>query len=212
MDLDDAELKMHLIQNQISKEYMPLLALLERGHFATFKSLVRRNLSKSPPNIDINHQMPYPILMSFIDKAASDNLPEFVEFLLEIGADPNIVNSERFRAPIHFASEAGNVAALGVLLKNQNVRLNLEAGGLTALHYAIKADSQECAKLLLQAGASPNVINNQGLTALHFAAEKNKRDMVQLIIDNSQILELDTYRYIYIHLIQRLLFKSCLFC
>ncbi|XP_011499906.1 PREDICTED: transient receptor potential cation channel protein painless [Ceratosolen solmsi marchali] len=194
MDSDDTESKMHLIQNQVPKEYALLLSLLERRHLAAFKSLVRRNLYENPASIDLNYRLPYPILMNFLDKAASDNLPEFVDFLLEMGADPNIVNSERNRAPIHFATEAGNVAALGALLQHRNISLNIKAGGLTALHFAVKANSEECARLLLEAGASPNVTNSQGLTALHFAAEKNKRNMVQLIVDKSQILELDTYR------------------
>ena len=144
MESDEETLEMHLLQDlQSANEYAPLLHLLQSRHLTAFRSLVRRGLSKMPASIDVNHRLPYPTDKTFLDKAASDNLPEFVEFLLEVGAEPNLVNPEHNRAPLHFAAEAGNIAALSVLLRDPNIRPNLEAGGLTALHYAIKANCEE---------------------------------------------------------------------
>ncbi|XP_016840208.1 transient receptor potential cation channel protein painless isoform X2 [Nasonia vitripennis] len=194
MDSEDEALEMQLLQEQNADRYTPLMHLLKNNHLATFKSFVRQALNRQPPSIDVNHLLSYPEHRTFLDAAASLNLPNFVAFLLEVGANPNLINSERNRAPIHFAAEAGHSEALEALLKDRRVNLNLEAGGLTALHYAVKADCGICTRLLLDAGASPNIPNGKGITALHMAAEKNSREMVQLIIENSTYLDLDTFR------------------
>lgn len=197
MDSEDEALEMQLLQEQNADRYTPLMHLLKNKHLATFKSFVRQGLNRQPPSLDINHLLSYPEHRSFLDAAASLNLPDFVTFLLEVGANPNLINTERNRAPIHFAAEEGHNEALEALLKDRRVNLNLEAGGLTALHYAVKANCGICARLLLEAGASPNIPNNKGITALHMAAEKNSRDIVQIIIDNSSsYLDLDTFKYI----------------
>lgn len=195
MNSDDETLEMQLLQDQSADDYTPLLHLLQNRHLATFKSLVRRALSKQPPTIDVNHRLGHPVLKSFLDIAASENLDDFVAFLLDVGAEPNLVNPEHKRAPLHFAAEEGRSDALQALLKDPRIQPNLVVAGMTALHYAVKANSEECVRLLLERGASPNVPNSRGLTALHMAAERGSRSMVQLIVERSRILDVDTYRF-----------------
>ncbi|XP_058800555.1 transient receptor potential cation channel protein painless isoform X2 [Phymastichus coffea] len=194
MDADEETVEMALLQEQSFGEYRGLLQLMDNRQLAAFKSLVHRALKKEPPAIDLDHVMAHPVSMSFLDKAASENLADFVEFLLEVGAEPNRANPEHDRAPIHFAAERGNVEALAALTRHQAINPNLLAGQMTALHYAVKADCEMCVRLLLDAGASPNIPNSKGVTALHSAAERNSRNMVQIILDHSKILDLDTYR------------------
>ena len=64
---------------------------------------------------------------------------------------------------------------LAVLLDEPTLNPNLEAGQQTALHMAVKKNDLNCAELLLEKGASPNIPNNKGLTALHMAAERKRR-------------------------------------
>ncbi|KAJ8676652.1 hypothetical protein QAD02_012439 [Eretmocerus hayati] len=200
---EDSLIEMQLLQQNLSDDlqYVPLWHLLERRHFAAFKSLLDRALNRDPPSVDVNHILGHPMSKRFLDQAASDDLPMFVELLLDRGADPNLVNAKHSRAPIHFAAERGNVTALAALLRDTGINPNLEVSGSTALHWAVKAcaenraGGEECARLLLEAGASASLPNNRGLTALHFAAEKNCQAIVELILTKSRDpLFLDTFK------------------
>ncbi|XP_078037041.1 transient receptor potential cation channel protein painless-like isoform X2 [Augochlora pura] len=85
-----------------------------------------------------------------------------------------------------------------MLLENPAVNPNLQADHQTALHIAVSHDNLKCAELLLERGASPNVVNSRGLTPLHVAAMRKKRDMVKLIFDKTKVApDLDSYRDYY---------------
>lgn len=112
---NDESMEMSLLKEAKSAPYAPLLRLLYDHHLATFKSFVQRAINKR--TIDVNHLIPHPVSKTFLDEAASENLPDFIEFLLELGADPNLVNPEFNMAPIHFAADKGNADALQALLK-----------------------------------------------------------------------------------------------
>ncbi|XP_078037291.1 transient receptor potential cation channel protein painless-like isoform X2 [Augochlora pura] len=82
-----------------------------------------------------------------------------------------------------------------MLLEDPAVNPNLQANHQTALHIAVSHDNLKCAKLLLERGASPNVVNSRGLTPLHVAAMRKNRDMVKLIFDKTEVApDLDSYR------------------
>jgi len=55
--------------------------------------------------------------------------------------------------------------------------------GVTALMYASLNGSTECVRLLLGAGASPNLQSNYGLTALMYASKKGHSDCVRLLLE-----------------------------
>ncbi|XP_014209279.1 transient receptor potential cation channel protein painless isoform X2 [Copidosoma floridanum] len=186
--------EMQFLQPPSTEVYVELLQLMLKGHYEAFKSFILRAMSKEPAWVNLNYQIPYPTSMSFLDVASSNNLANFVEFLLDLGADPNLVNGDQKRAPLHFAAEQGCEEALVCLLRMPCINPNLEVAGLTALHFAVKGDHRECARYLLNASASPNLPNNQGVTALHLAADKGTREMVELIVKHSEFLILDVFR------------------
>lgn len=195
MDSEEEALEMSLLPDQDPSVYRPILDSLRSRHLYVFKSQIRRCLYKKPPGIDINYVFPHPDLKTFLDEACTENLSDFVEFLLAAGADPNRLNEDLKRAPIHFAAENDCPDSLRALVRDPNIQPNLVASGLTALHFAVQKDSLECAKILLDAGASPNIPNTRGMTALHLAASKNQRAMVSLILEASfKNLDLDSYK------------------
>lgn len=113
MDNDDM-MELSLLEPK-SAPYAPLLRLLYDRHLATFKSFVQRGINKR--TIEVNHLIPHPVNKTFLDEAASENLPDFIEFLLELGADPNLINPEFDMTPLHFAADRGNADAIEALVK-----------------------------------------------------------------------------------------------
>ncbi|KAL7289797.1 hypothetical protein TKK_0016199 [Trichogramma kaykai] len=175
--------------------YARLLKAMQDRRLANFKAMIRKGLAERPATIDVNYLIPDTTLKRLLDKAAAENLPDFVESLLGFGADPNLVNPELDRAPIHFAAENGSDSALAVLLKDKGIQPNLEApAGQTALHYAVRANSERCVELLIEAQATPNIPNVKGLTALHMAAQLARENMVRFMIEHAAYLDIDTYK------------------
>ncbi|XP_076301644.1 transient receptor potential cation channel protein painless-like [Lasioglossum baleicum] len=158
-----------------------------------FKSLIEQ-LSKS--GIDVNREFPNPRTQeTCLDIACKKGLHEFVQSLLQNGANVNRINKEENRAAIHYATEKGHEHVLQVLLENPQINPNLRAGGQTALHIAVTTKNLRCAELLLEKGANPNVPNSKNLTALHVAAMKKQRPMAELILEKStRPPDLDSYK------------------
>lgn len=57
-----------------------------------------------------------------------------------------------------------------------------DSSGLTALHYAARSGSLECAQILLESGCQVNAMSNSGATPLHRAAYMGHTDIIQLLI------------------------------
>src|SRR5437763_7083131 len=67
------------------------------------------------------------------------------------------------------AVKAGDRAAVRTLLTRSTVNAP-EADGMTALHWAVRADDVETAQLLIRAGANVSAANRYGITPLSLAA------------------------------------------
>ncbi|KAI4500247.1 hypothetical protein M0802_004664 [Mischocyttarus mexicanus] len=201
MDPEEEALQMHLLREHdqpvagIQILYKVLMESLRVNDLRAFKNLLGRNSKNQQSIVNVNYVYPNSSDETLLDVACKCGRTEFVELLLENGANPNRVNEAHNRAPIHFAVEGGHVKTLKVLLNNRMINPNIEAAQQTALHIAIRKNHLECVELLLENGASPNVPNNKGLTQLHLAAMKGQRDIVNAIQQKSkQSLDLDTYK------------------
>src|SRR5262245_15684480 len=74
--------------------------------------------------------------------------------------------------PLIDAVKSGNVESVRALLK-QRVDVNAALpDGTTALHWAVEANANEAAQLLIAAGAKANAANRYGVTPLTLAATK----------------------------------------
>jgi ankyrin repeat protein len=84
------------------------------------------------------------------------------------------------------AVKAGNRDAVRALLKAPTAAAAVntpEADGTTALHWAVRADEMEIARLLVGGGANANAANRYGLTPLSLAAANANAAMVKLLLD-----------------------------
>jgi ankyrin repeat protein len=114
--------------------------------------------------------------------AAFFGQPETVRFLLDRGADVNVVARNPMKVQALHAAAASR--------KIDTVRMLLEAGapvntgqqeGWTALHAAAKHGDVEMARLLLARGADPKQPNDQGVSAIGVAAERNDTAMLKAL-------------------------------
>nr|XP_033343079.1 transient receptor potential cation channel protein painless-like [Megalopta genalis]XP_033343080.1 transient receptor potential cation channel protein painless-like [Megalopta genalis]XP_033343081.1 transient receptor potential cation channel protein painless-like [Megalopta genalis]XP_033343082.1 transient receptor potential cation channel protein painless-like [Megalopta genalis] len=197
MDREDEVLQMHLLRDYRSsftrtRLHEQLLDSLRSRNIKLFASLLEQ-ISKS--GVDINRVYPGEPGETCLDIACMEGLTDFVPILLEKGADVNRINEDANYAAIHYAMEQGHEDVLRVLLENPMVNPNLQAASQTALHIAVSNDNLVCAALLLEKGASPNVVNSKGLTPLHMAAMRKQRAMVELILDKATLApDLDSYK------------------
>ena len=71
------------------------------------------------------------------------------------------------------AVKAGNRAAVRTLATRSTVNAS-EADGMTALHWAVRADDADTAQLLIRTGANVNTANRYGITPLTLAANTDE--------------------------------------
>lgn len=91
--------------------------------------------------------------------AARKQLDRCVEVLLEHGADPDLPDLEHF-LPLHNA--IGNQAIVKLLVtRTRNINTTTQTGE-TVLYLAVERGLNDCALLLLEHGADPNIANKEG--------------------------------------------------
>ncbi|XP_048250878.1 serine/threonine-protein phosphatase 6 regulatory ankyrin repeat subunit B-like isoform X2 [Haliotis rufescens] len=89
---------------------------------------------------------------------------------------------ETGRSMLHQASRIGNRAAVIFSLKSGCVVNDQDCQGNTPLHYAVLSGETgaSVSRLLVEGGASIDVVNNDGCTSLHLAVTENNLEMVEL--------------------------------
>jgi ankyrin repeat protein len=97
--------------------------------------------------------------------------------LIERGAD---VNKPGW-TPLHYASTAGHVQLIELLLENHAYIDAESPNGSTPLMMAALYGTPAAVKLLLDEGADPGIRNQLGLTAIDFARRGERKDAVELI-------------------------------
>ncbi|XWV26219.1 ankyrin repeat-containing protein [Tupanvirus soda lake] len=103
--------------------------------------------------------------------------------LLSNGADPNYKNNENMNA-LHLAvlkKDVTMVRMLSKYIKNINARTN---GGSTALHYACNFQLTEIVKILLERGASQDIIELEyDFYPIFYTVVQNNIDITKMLID-----------------------------
>lgn len=98
--------------------------------------------------------------------AIRQNKKECVRLLLNAGADRNRIITDGFR-PVHWAAKCPNWEVMQMLLEEDDVDANAqtETTRKTPLHLAYEAKNTTIVKILINAGANPNMTDADGRTA-----------------------------------------------
>ncbi|XP_064802200.1 B-cell lymphoma 3 protein homolog isoform X3 [Oncorhynchus masou masou] len=113
---------------------------------------------------------------------------QLVGALLRAGADPGALDRNG-QTTVHLCCEHGQQACLSVVLSHPSILTCLEVRnyeGLTPLHLAVQGGHKELVRMLLDAGADINAMQDikSGHSPLIHAVENHNMDMVHFLIEN----------------------------
>ncbi|XP_014057067.1 B-cell lymphoma 3 protein homolog isoform X1 [Salmo salar] len=122
---------------------------------------------------------------------------QLVGALLHAGADPGALDRNGQTA-VHLCCEHGQQACLSVVLSHPSILTCLEVRnyeGLTPLHLAVQGGHKELVRMLLDAGADINAMQDikSGHSPLIHAVENHNMGMVHFLIENDCNVNVQSY-------------------
>lgn len=146
-----------------------------RGHVPVLRLLLKQNM-------EINHQDSNG--KTALHYAVREGRLEASEILLQAGALPNV--PDRFgQTPLHLAVDKRNRRMMQLLIVNGADVNAKDDRGQTPMHRAVRHASCAAliAKILLDAGAAPSVIDKDHRTPLHLAFKYGREEAIQLLLN-----------------------------
>ncbi|MCJ1316835.1 hypothetical protein MMC15_002156 [Xylographa vitiligo] len=125
------------------------------------------------------------------DLNRTENGENITKFLLELGADPNLLNKEG-RGPLHEAALHNHTKTLKLLLKHGADPTTADQLGYTPLLSAIKYKSRDTASILLDMNISDPAKRKSYLqSTLVFAARNGDRDTILSILEKGLDIDIN---------------------
>lgn len=143
-----------------------------------------------------------------VHTAAAANHTEIVKLLLKAGGDPNYTNLSlaysRSQVPLQFAASHANLEVVKALLAHgASVSGPAKSTRRKAIHYAIRPIEQSSpgrpqqrlavVKVLLKAGADPNLRAENDWTPLHEAVAAGNTEIVELLLQHGAKVDAPTH-------------------
>jgi hypothetical protein len=131
--------------------------IMEEEEFATMIDAI----TSQPPSLtrdkNLNTALVYAILGS--------DLP-VVERLLQLGADPNFIDSQ-LRSPLHYASRIGSTPIVAIISDHGADPEKSDVNGNTPLHIACTSGATDVVTYLVESAVYVDSMNKEGNTPLH---------------------------------------------
>ncbi|XP_014271870.1 transient receptor potential cation channel protein painless [Halyomorpha halys] len=176
---------MQLEMDDYSSYLKSALTALKNKDFRRFQDAIKKVDVK-----DINYYFGDPDHCTLLDfSCRTYGCHNFVQNLLDLGADPNIVNPLRNSAPLHFAVAINDFETVDVLLNFGNTNVNIpDSRGDTPLHLSLKLPDINIFTLLLKdKRVNINAINRKGKSILLIALLGGNTDSIKSILQSHKL-------------------------
>lgn len=160
-----------------------LMIAVEKGYMRTLKKLISKGVALNAPDY---------IGRNALLTAIQSERTEIINFLLEKGANPNILYADTdsdnsyfsyCTSPLMSATERKNVSLVKLLLANRADPNLTCKNGKNALRNAIKNGNGEIFDLLITSGADVKAVDNNGETNLMYAVQHEDTAAVKKMIE-----------------------------
>lgn len=108
---------------------------------------------------------------------------EFIELLVERGADINAVSNDG-QGVLCWSTAEGDVENTKLLIAMGADVNAVSASGMSVLSYCAQSGQWDCANVLLDAGADPRIANVYGITPLHFLAGSGPNALSEIDVND----------------------------
>ena len=150
----------------------PFVEAAKNGDFKKVKKI----LGKDPSKLHAVDEENYTALHWACMRAHWD----IAEYLIENGADPNIVGGDG-GTPVNWAAHHDNVEFIDLMV-GKGARLNARnQWGMTELHTAIWRGNINLVEYLLDHGSDPMIKTNEGWTAMHYAYRSGHDNIIEML-------------------------------
>ena len=191
------KMQLHKLAPDINTQ---LLLSLQNRELKDFSKILKKIDDEGDAKADPNFFYGRPYNATCLEIACrDDDCSQFVQQLLNAGADPNIVNPISKQIPLHLAAEAGNENVLSVLLEDRRTNINIiNVDGKSVLHILAEFEGNKnqnkniikCLKLIFgkhkrnsnKIAIQVNLTNKDGKMAVEIALEKNNMEFVKTML------------------------------
>ena len=116
--------------------------------------------------------------------AAREGYVDVLSKLLDLGANPLLVNAKKRATALHMAARAGHTAMVARLV-DLGIDANMEDNnGATALHLASGVGKVDSVRILLEEGCDANAVTQDGFTPVRCAAGATDSSALAYFLDN----------------------------
>lgn len=116
-----------------------------------------------------------------LNVAVREDHDDLVSWLIEVGADINVVSEDRGYTPLMDAVWRGNLKVAEHLIKLGANPNTISKEGQSNLVLAVGANKKDIVKLLADNGADPDVKDAMGMSAWGYANLFRKQDLVEIL-------------------------------
>ena len=109
---------------------------------------------------------------------------EFIETLIELGANVNAQRTDDKEAPLTLSSCWNNFMAVYLLLDYGADANIASADGKSPLHTAVSKGFFDITKCLVEKGSNVNLLNKEGRTPLFLGVKNKHEQLIKLLIEN----------------------------
>ena len=118
-------------------------------------------------------------------RASRSSSSQFIEALIDLGADVNGQRIERKKTSLILAANWNNYMAAYLLVRH-GADVNVQISkGFTSLHLSVQKNHENLIKLLLANKVDVNIQDNDGYTPLHWCTRKGNENLCRLLLEHN---------------------------